>query len=138
MSNELSGMRVAALMQVRVMRATANESIAEAAARMRDHGIGALAVVDSGDDLVGIITERDLLCAVADGRLPDATPVERYMSRAPVTVAPDADCASAARLMTRYEIRHLPVTAGERVVGMLSARDLLLIEAWSRVAEATP
>jgi CBS domain-containing protein len=128
-------MRMTDLMQPRVLRTFPEESVAAAAARMRDHGIGALAVVDEDQNLVGIVTERDLLCAIADGRAPRFTAVERYMSRVPVAVAPDTDSATAARLMVEHEIRHLPVTVGERVVGMVSARDLLLVEAWSRVAE---
>jgi CBS domain-containing protein len=130
-------MIVSELMRTPVVTTRARETLCGAAARMRDHGIGALAIVDGADRLLGIVTERDLLRAMADGRPPRTTPVEWYASLAPVTVEPDADCATAARLMVRHEIRHVPVTRGGRVVGMLSARDLLLVEAWRREAAAT-
>jgi CBS domain-containing protein len=58
------------------------------------------------------------------------------MSRVPVTIEPDTDCAAAARLMVQHEVRHLPVTLNGRPVGMLSARDLLLVEAWRREVAA--
>ena len=131
-------MEVRELMQTPVVGARAHETLRAAAARMWDHGIGALAVVDDGGRLLGIVTERDLLHAMADGRAPGSTPVAGYMSRPPVAVEPEADCAAAARLMVRHGIRHLPVTRAGRPVGMVTARDLLLVEAWREVAAATP
>jgi CBS domain-containing protein len=132
----LAAMDVSELMAAPVVKTSARETLCGAAARMRDHGIGALAVVDEDDELVGIVTERDLLRAMADGRPPRTTPVEWYLSPVPVTIAPDADCAAAARLMVQHEIRHVPVTRRGRPVGMLSARDLLLVEAWRREVAA--
>jgi CBS domain-containing protein len=132
----LAAMDVSELMTAPVVRATARDTLCGAAARMRDHGIGALAVVDEDGELIGVVTERDLLRAMADGRPPRTTPVEWYTSRAPVTIEPDADSSTAARLMVQHEIRHLPVTRDGRPVGMLSARDLLLVEAWRREVAA--
>ena len=129
-------MEVSEMMRSPVITTTGHTTLCAAAARMRDHGIGALAVVDSDGDLVGVLTERDLLRAMADGRVPRLTPVEWYTSRLPVTIGPEADCSAAARLMVRHEIRHLPVTRDARPVGMLAARDLLLVEAWSREVAA--
>jgi CBS domain-containing protein len=132
----LAAMDVSELMTAPVVKTTARDSLCGAAARMRDHGIGALAVVDDAGVLAGIVTERDMLRATADGRPPRTTPVEWYMSRVPVTIEPDTDCAAAARLMVQHEVRHLPVTRDGRPVGMLSARDLLLVEAWRREVAA--
>lgn len=129
-------MDVSELMQTPPVTTTARETLASAAARMYEYGIDALAVVNGADEVLGIVTERDLVRAMADGRAPTTTPVEWYTTSLPVTIEPDADCAAAARLMERHGIRHLPVTHGGRAVGMLSQRDLLLVEArqWEAVA----
>jgi CBS domain-containing protein len=129
---------VSELMRTPVVTTTGHTTLCAAAARMRDHGIGALAVVDDDGALAGIITERDLVRAVADGRTPRVTPVEWYASPLPATIGPDADCSAAARIMVRHQVRHLPVTRAGRPVGMLAARDLLLVEAWSREVAAAP
>jgi CBS domain-containing protein len=121
-------MRVSELMQPEVWQTFPEESLADAAIRMRDHGVGSLVVLD-GDELAGILTERDLLRAMADDAVPRVTPVSRYMS-APAVVAPvDTDVAGALRLMVEHDVRHLPVVAAGRLEGMVSARDILVVEA---------
>jgi CBS domain-containing protein len=95
--------------------------------RMRDHGVGSLAVIDD-DALVGILTERDVLRAVAEDRPPNVTPVSALMTQLPVVTSPGTDTTTAARLMVEHDIRHLPVVADQKVVGMISARDLLVLE----------
>lgn len=122
-------MKVRAMYTPEVLSAGANEDLAEVAARMHFHEVGALLVFRHGV-LQGIITERDLMCAVADGADPAAATVERYMTRDPVTVAPDTDAAEAAASMLQLGVRHLPVMEGGQVVGMLSARDLLTDLSW--------
>lgn len=121
-------MRLSELMQSQVWDTFPEESVADAAARMRDHGVGSLTVVD-GEDLVGILTERDVLRAVAEGAATRVTPVSAYMTPSPVVATPGTDTAAAVRLMVKHDIRHLPVVAGRRVVGMVSARDLLVLDA---------
>lgn len=81
-------------------------------------------------EIVGILTERDLMRAMADGAPPDLTKVATHMSGAPVVAALELDVNAAARLMVRHDIRHLPVVAQGMLVGMVSARDLLILEAW--------
>ena len=122
-------MRVSELMQPEIWQTYPDESLADAAIRMRDHGVGSLAVVD-GDDLLGILTERDLLRAMADGAAPNVTRVAAYMSTNPVVASPDADVVAASRMMVEHDVRHLPVVAAGQLKGMVSARDLLIVEAW--------
>jgi CBS domain-containing protein len=83
-------------------------------------------VVLDGDELVGILTERDVLRAVADG-IGDETRVADRMTRDPETIEPDESTQQAAILMIHGGFRHLPVVQGGAVVGMLSIRDLMRI-----------
>jgi CBS domain-containing protein len=128
-------MRVSDLMQPQVWQTYPEESLADAAARMRDHGVGSLVVLD-GEELAGILTERDVLWAVADGAATHVTPVSTYLSAPAIVVSPDTDIVEAGRLMVKHDVRHLPVVAAGQVLGMVSARDLLVAEAWA--AELPP
>lgn len=100
------------------------ESLHEAASRMRDCGFSCLPVV-SGEDLVGIITERDVVEAVATGSDLEQATVFDYMTEDPETVSPADDCMVAATRMLAVGCRHLPVMEQSRLVGVVSARDLL-------------
>ncbi|MER5202142.1 CBS domain-containing protein [Streptomyces sp. NPDC002825] len=98
-------------------------SIEEAAQHMARAGVGALPVVDD-DRVVGIVTDRDLVVrAMADGLSPQ-TRVEEVMSAAPVTVDPEAAVAVALLVMRSARVRHLPVVAEGRLVGVVSFDDL--------------
>ena len=123
-------MKVRALYRPDVLTAEAAESLIEAASRMQYQEVGSLAVLEHGR-LAGIITERDLARALADGVDPVETPVARYMTGDPVTIGPDSEVAEAAATMLELGVRHLPVFEEGRVVGMVSARDLLSLEAWN-------
>ena len=103
----------------------ADERIAAAARRMVDRGVGAVLVMD-GERLAGILTERDVLQAVAEGRAEDATVGER-MTRQPETVEASESTGHAASLMIHGGFRHLPVTESGAVVGIVSIRDLMRV-----------
>jgi CBS domain-containing protein len=96
----------------------------DAAGRMHFYQIGALPVYEQ-HRLVGIVTERDLVAALAEGADPATTILAEYMTEGPVTAAPNDDLAVAARRMAELGVRHLPVVDGYHLVGMLSMRDLL-------------
>ena len=91
---------------------------------MNWHQVGALPVLE-GQHLVGIITERDVTAAMAEGADPVATLVSEYMTPAPEVLRPDSELADATHLMLELGIRHLPVVRSGRLVGVLSIRDLL-------------
>ena len=103
-------------------------SITEVAQRMVDRNVGAVLVLGDGR-LAGILTERDVLRAVARG-LSDATRVGDCMTAHPETIAPDDTTEHAAVLMLHGGFRHLPVVEGDDLVGVISIRDLvpLLLE----------
>jgi CBS domain-containing protein len=117
------------LMQAQVVETFPDEPLLEAAVRMRDHQVGSLMVLQ-GEDLIGIISERDILGAVARGLPPEVTPVRECMTRDPITARPDMPADAAALIMIERDVRHLPVVEGGRLVGMISARDLLSMSAW--------
>jgi CBS domain-containing protein len=109
------------------------ESVRHAARAMAGHEVGSSLVL-VGERLAGILTERDVLHAVAKDADLDATPAEKIMTSDVVTVSPDWEVYEAAAEMADRGIRHLVVSENDRVVGVVSVRDLLL--AGQRVALA--
>ncbi len=97
------------------------DTLGEVAAKMNDAGVGSALVSDFGR-MIGIVTERDILRAVATGNQLDATRVGEV--RELVTIHPGASLREAARVMTDKWIRHLPVVEREKLVGIISQRDL--------------
>ena len=100
-------------------------TLTEAAKRMASRGVGAVVVLE-GERLAGILTERDLLKAVASGSQEGAR-VSEWMTRHPETIEPNDDTDHAAALMIHGGFRHLPVVEGGRAVGILSIRDLMRV-----------
>lgn len=100
-------------------------SVTEASRKMCRHGVGSLPVVDSLGRVEGILTESDIVRAVSDGRDLELTTVGSVMTRNPVTVEEDVTARQAASAMCMAHARHLPVTRGARLVGMVSAGDLV-------------
>jgi CBS domain-containing protein len=109
------------------------ESVRHAARAMAGHEVGSSLVL-VGERLAGILTERDVLHAVAKDTDLDATAAETIMTSDVVTVGPDWEVCEAAAEMTDRRIRHLVVSENDQVVGVVSVRDLLL--AGQRVALA--
>ena len=95
------------------------------ARRMVERNVGAVLVLEEGR-LAGIMTERDLMRAVARG-LSDDVVVGECMTADPDTIAPDDTIEHAAVLMIHGGYRHLPVVDGDDVVGVLSIRDLVQV-----------
>ena len=127
-------MKVSDLRPHELFTAQAEETLEVAADRMSWHQIGALPVLD-GQRLVGIVSERDLTAALAEGADAEVTPVSDYMTPAPEVLGPDNELADAAHVMLELGIRHLPVVHSGQLVGVLSMRDVL--DADVHQAEAT-
>jgi hypothetical protein len=118
-------MKVGELSNAFVVSVAPEWSVRDAARQMIEHRVGS-AVVQDDAALVGILTERDVLRAVADGMELDHTRVEKLMTRDLVTVEPDWEIYEAAAEMAAHHIRHLIVATDAGVLGVLSIRDLLL------------
>jgi CBS domain-containing protein len=117
-------MQLTDVMSTQIVSIAPEMRIGDAARRMIEADTGA-AIVLAGDELVGVITERDLLRCVSEGADPD-TPVSERMTRHVLTAAPGTDLAQAMALMVDGHFRHLPVVNSDgRVVGVVSMRDLM-------------
>jgi CBS domain-containing protein len=101
----------------------AGQPVVAVAQRMADRDVGAVLVLNAGR-LAGIMTERDLMRALARGLRDDAV-VGDCMTADPDTITPDDTIEHAAVLMIHGGYRHLPVIDGDDVVGVLSIRDLV-------------
>lgn len=103
-----------------------NESVLDVARAMVERNIGAVPVLDGGV-LVGILSERDLMKRiVAEGRDPAKTRVSQIMTKEPRTVGPREDLETCMMLMSQHGFRHLPICDGNKLVGMVSLRDIML------------
>ena len=112
-----------------------DETAREAARRMAESCRGGLLVVEDGRAL-GLFTERDLLeRVVAAGRDPDRTRLREVMRADFETIGAGAPVAEAVRRMDEGGLRHLPVVEGDRVVGVLSSRDIPVLELGSMARE---
>ena len=116
-------MKVSEIMTKATVTDAAEDSLSEAAARMWNAQTGSLLVMD-GESLLGIVTERDVLRAIANGMDPHQVTVKDLMRTDVITVGPQTTLREAAKLMATRWIRHLPVVEGSKVVGILSQRDL--------------
>jgi CBS domain-containing protein len=101
------------------------DALTEVAERMVERDVGAVLVTED-ERLVGILTERDVLRAVAGGIRED-TLVSDCMTRDPETMEPSESTRQAAVLMIHGGFRHMPIVDGDQIVGMLSIRDLMRI-----------
>src|SRR5919204_2425649 len=101
------------------------DRLGEAAKRMVARGVGAVLVMD-GERLDGILTERDLMRAVAGGYSDEAR-VSDWMTRHPETIETSDKTDHAAALMIHGGFRHLPVVEEGRVAGIISIRDLMRV-----------
>ncbi|MDQ6746520.1 MAG: CBS domain-containing protein, partial [Candidatus Dormibacteraeota bacterium] len=104
---------------------SAGAPVAEVVRLLNEEVVGAAAVVDSDHNLVGMITERDVLRAVGAGVDPASATVESLMTRAPVTIEASDSASAALQLFSSNRFRHLPVMDASTVVGILSIRHVV-------------
>ncbi len=119
---------------------SSSATVFEALKVMSDKNIGALPVRDRGKGVVGIVSERDYARKVVLlGKTSHETRVEDIMTPASqmVTIQPDTSLETCMGLMTTHHIRHLPVFAKERLIGIISSRDVIqaIIQEKSRVID---
>jgi CBS domain-containing protein len=103
---------------------TADRTLKEAAKLMAEHGIGCLIVV-SGDDLIGIVTERDVLKQASNDIGSLDRPVKDSMSTDVITVESNMRLNDAAEVMSKHKIKKLPVLEKGKLLGIITSTDLI-------------
>ncbi len=117
-------MKVSEIMTGKVATASPDTTLEAIAVMMKDEDTGAIPVVED-DELIGLVTDRDIvLRGIAEGLDVTATTVDTILSDELETVEPEADVSEASRLMSRKQIRRLPVVENGRLVGIVSLGDI--------------
>ena len=102
-----------------------NETVAEAARKMAQLGVGALPICGADDRLKGMITDRDIvLKVVAEGKDPNACKAGELAQGKPVTIGADDSLEELVRTMAQHEVKRVPVIDGHRLVGVVSESDV--------------
>ena len=114
---------VSSVMHRSVYAIESDVTLRAGARRLRDAGVGAMAIVRAGS-IVAIVSERDIVHALADGADPDQIWIGDVMTDFPRSLTPDDSLRRALELMLAAEIRHLPVVDRGQLVGIVSIRDL--------------
>jgi CBS domain-containing protein len=122
-------------MSATVLTIGPTHTLRQAAAMMAERKVGAAVVLDPESDGPGILTERDVLEAVADGQDVDVEVCGDHLTKDAVTALPDWDLGRAATAMVNGGFRHLVVTDGHEVVGIISVRDI--VKVWSQIDSMT-
>src|SRR5947208_4400431 len=110
-----------------VVTAQPAETLAAAAQRMREHKVGSVVVIDHDDRAIGILTERDMIRLAAAGSDSSTAKVSEWMTSDPDTIGPDIEARAAFSLLGEKGYRHIPVVEGQRLVGIVSMRDLMRV-----------
>ncbi len=116
------------LMEAPPIVVSQDTTIDEAAGTMWDRNIGSVIVVDAVGNMVGILTERDVLFSVTKSLTGRGIPVSSIMSKTSLKASPNESIVTAVDRMTKAGVRHLPVVDKTgRPVGMISMRDAIAI-----------
>src|SRR6266542_2409806 len=99
------------------------DTLGEVATRMVERNVGSVVVFDFGR-LIGVLTERDIMRAVAARTHSSDARVREWMTADPITATGDMSIEDAAKTMSEHGFRHLPVVEGDRAVGIVSIRDV--------------
>lgn len=102
-----------------------NESLADAAKKMRELDVGALPICGEDNRLKGMLTDRDIVVeAIAQGKSPDETRAGQLGDGKPVTIGADDSAGEALRTMAEHKVRRLPVIDGHDLIGIVSQADV--------------
>jgi CBS domain-containing protein len=105
--------------------ASVNDSVADAARKMRDLDVGALPICGDDNRLAGVITDRDIVVkCVADGGDPGSVKVSELAEGKPVTIGADDPVEEVLSTMTAHGVRRLPVIDGQNLIGIVSQADV--------------
>lgn len=125
-ADQQAGRTIADIMSTPVVTAARGDTVQSAARRMREAHVGSVVIVD-GDRVAGIFTERDLVAFAESGHKASEEVLESHMVAEVEAVEPEADPAAAFSRVGERGYRHIPVVSGDRLVGIVSMRDLMRI-----------
>ncbi|WP_100333753.1 CBS domain-containing protein [Bacillus alkalisoli] len=111
------------VMSTNVDVCTPLDNVFEVATKMKDLNVGAIPIVEN-NQIIGMITDRDLVVRGIAEKHPGSNPVTNVMSENLVTISPDASLDEASKLMAEHQIRRLPVVENGQLVGIVSLGDL--------------
>ena len=127
-------MKIREIMTTNVTTAELNSTLEEIATIMRHEDVGAVPILDDGE-LAGLVTDRDIvLRCVAEGRDPGECSAEDILTEGLITVSPHDSVADATAIMSRNQIRRLPVLEEGRLIGMVSLGDIAVKQSDDRVS----
>ena len=102
-----------------------NETVAEAARKMAQLGVGAMPICGEDDRLKGMLTDRDIVVKViAEGKDPNSCRAGELAQGKPVTIGADDSLEELVRTMAQHEVKRVPVIDGHRLVGVVSESDV--------------
>jgi CBS domain-containing protein len=120
-------MLVRDIMNRNVITASEDINLKDAAKKMYNNKIGSLVIVRK-NKLGGIITQTDVIRAISEDREIETTLVADIMNKNVITVEPSKTIEEAVNLMTEHKIKKLPVVDGGKLVGIITASDIIVIE----------
>ncbi|MBS3143396.1 CBS domain-containing protein [Candidatus Woesearchaeota archaeon] len=121
------GVSVMDAMTKKPVSVSPDENITNCTKIMLDKHVGSL-LVKENEKLLGFLTERDLVRMISMGIDPKTTKVKQIMTTRIITITPEKDIYDAITLMNRENIRRLPVMVNERVIGLITLKDILAIQ----------
>ena len=119
-------MKLQEIMIRNVIQISPDESVAEAAKRMRQESIGSLVATVDGV-IKGIITDRDLLGCLTETHDPYQCPVSAHMKNPVIALGPEDDHITAVDVMRKKQIKRLPIVQKGKLLGMVSLSDLAMV-----------
>ena len=121
------GVSVMDAMTKKPVSVSPDENITNCTKIMLDKHVGSL-LGKENEKLLGFLTERDLVRMISMGIEPKTTKVKQIMTTRIITITPEKDIYDAITLMNRENIRRLPVMVNERVIGLITLKDILAIQ----------
>ena len=122
-----TGIKVIDAMTKQPIDISPQSTVIECTRLMLDRHVGSL-LIKEGEKLLGFLTERDLVRMISLGIDPRVTEVKRIMTTRMVTISPEKDIYEAITLMNKENLRRLPVILNERIIGLITLRDILTIQ----------
>ncbi|MCA0969398.1 CBS domain-containing protein [Halobacillus litoralis] len=117
---------VGEIMTKNVSCCNSDSRLSEAASMMKDKNIGALPVLDTQGNVLGMVTDRDLVLRGYAANRPESSAVQDVMSNGPVCCSPNTSLEEASQIMAEKQIRRLPVVENGQIMGIISLGDLSL------------